>query len=187
MAAIVTALEAEVIQCLSETLQELSSEDHKLLSKLSAFVKSETTYRTALTSNDDSCVPRLGEWMGLVFFFIYLALLTARYQKEYHLRDLESALPACVPNAARRSAEPVNLMGCITLAATLREIALFKLSPVRIAPETPGLLYLMKQLDEVEVNLRTRDALRDRSRAVKMQETSFRGSRARGLKNSGFV
>jgi hypothetical protein len=184
MAAIVMALEAEVIQCLSETLQELSSEDHKLLSKLSAFVKSEITYRAALTSNDDSCVPRLGEWIGLILLFV--SLLTAWYQ-EYHLRDLESALPACLPSAARRSAEPVNLMGCITLAATLREIAMFKLSPVRIAPETPGLLYLMKQLDVVEVNLRTNDALRDRSRAVKMQETSFRGSRARGLKNSGFV
>jgi hypothetical protein len=61
MAAIVSALEADVIQCLSETLQELVSDDHKLLAKLSSFIKSGPAYRTTLSSTDDSCVPRLGE------------------------------------------------------------------------------------------------------------------------------
>lgn len=106
---------------------------------------------------------------------------------EFHIRDLEAVLPTCLPSAGRRTAEPVNLMGCITLGATLREIATYKLAPVRIAPETQALLYLMKQLDVVDVNARTNDELRQRSRAVKAQEASFRGSRVRGLKNSGFV
>ena len=70
MAAIITSLEADVIQCLTETLQELVSDDHKLLAKLSGFVKSESAYRTALSSTDDSCVPRLGECEWNIQFLV---------------------------------------------------------------------------------------------------------------------
>ena len=124
--------------------------------------------------------------MGVIEMFSF-ELRIAEDHREFHIRDLGSVLPACLPNAGRRTTEPVNLMGSITLGATLREMATFKLPPVRIALETQALLYLMKQLDAVDVNARTNDEIRQRSRAVKAQEASFRGSRVRGLKNSGFV
>jgi hypothetical protein len=65
-AAIIAALESEPIQCLYETLAELETRDHKLLSRLSKFVKSEAAYRKALNSSKDPCIPRLGKLGSLL-------------------------------------------------------------------------------------------------------------------------
>ena len=60
-AAIIVALESEVIQCLSETHRELETQDKALLGRLSDFAKSKEAYIAALRSPEDPCVPRLGE------------------------------------------------------------------------------------------------------------------------------
>jgi hypothetical protein len=67
-AAIIVALESESIQCLHETLAELEVQDHKLLSRLSKFVKSEEAYRKALNSSEDPCIPRLGKLGSLSLY-----------------------------------------------------------------------------------------------------------------------
>jgi hypothetical protein len=61
MAAIVIALESEVIQCLKETLKELEASDRTLQAWLDDFVRTESAYHTALNSSEESSVPRLSQ------------------------------------------------------------------------------------------------------------------------------
>jgi hypothetical protein len=73
-------------------------------------------------------------------------------------------------------------MGCIALAAQMREIMKFRTPPTRDVPKPERLGYLLKQLTSIEVN---EEQLRNRSLALKTQEIKFRESGQRALRQIG--
>jgi hypothetical protein len=76
-------------------------------------------------------------------------------------------------------------MGCIALAAQMRDVTKFRMPATREAPEPERLAYLLKQLESIEVNTTHNNRLHERSRLLKAKED--RNLRARALASGGFA
>jgi hypothetical protein len=110
--------------------------------------------------------------------FTYLLIYRTK-SPEFHLRDLKTILPSCLP----KNGEMVNIMGCIAMAARMRDLIKFR-TP-QVAPEPERMDYLLKQLASIEVSTTTSDELHQRSRSLKAREIDFSKSRARALEVIG--
>jgi len=164
VAAIFDAFESDVIKCLEETLGELDAPDRRLRARLNDFLKIESSYRTALNSSEEPCVPRL----------------------DLHLRDLRAVFPSCLPSE-QRTPQLINIMGCIAVASQLQEITKFRTPVVNASLDVDALPYLLNQLAAIEVGRAANDQLRLRGQALKASEKEEMELRQKGLEESGFT
>ena len=75
-----------------------------------------------------------------------------RYISDLHLRDLEILLSTYLRNNEDVGHTRINIMGCISVAAWMRDIIKLKTPNLNELDAREGMAYLLNQLDSIEID-----------------------------------